>query len=76
MPSQLNKPGLVHMVELKTHDFDTIEQLHHHGSSDVKLAEVYNNFHALIVINAKEHCQKKLICDDCPLGGAYRRNDI
>ena len=31
-------------------------------------AEVYNNFHALIVINAKEHCRKKPSCGGCPLG--------
>ena len=30
-------------------------------------AEIYNNFHALIVINAKEHCRKKPRCDGCPL---------
>jgi endonuclease-3 related protein len=30
-------------------------------------AEVYNNLHALIVINAKEHCRKKPKCDGCPL---------
>ena len=30
-------------------------------------AEVYNSFHALIVINAKEHCRKKPSCDGCPL---------
>lgn len=30
-------------------------------------AEIYNNFHALIVINAKEHCRKKPSCDGCPL---------
>jgi endonuclease-3 related protein len=34
-----------------------------------KSAEVYNNFHALIVINAKEHCRKKPSCNGCPLGG-------
>jgi len=33
-----------------------------------KNAELYNNFHALIVINAKEHCRKKPLCDGCPLG--------
>jgi endonuclease-3 related protein len=32
-----------------------------------KSAEVYNNFHALIVINGKEHCRKKPSCDGCPL---------
>jgi endonuclease-3 related protein len=29
--------------------------------------EIYNNFHALIVINGKDHCQKKPVCDGCPL---------
>jgi len=31
-------------------------------------AEVYNSFHALIVINAKEHCREKPTCKGCPLG--------
>ena len=30
-------------------------------------AEVYNHFHAMIVINAKEHCRKKPLCEGCPL---------
>jgi len=30
-------------------------------------AEIYNNFHALIVTNAKEHCRKTPICVGCPL---------
>ncbi|MDR1253457.1 MAG: endonuclease [Oscillospiraceae bacterium] len=29
-------------------------------------AKIYNNFHALIVINAKKHC-RKAACDGCPL---------
>jgi endonuclease-3 related protein len=29
--------------------------------------EIYNNFHALIVVNAKEHCRKKPVCAKCPL---------
>lgn len=29
--------------------------------------EVYKNFHALIVMNAKEYCRKKPVCDGCPL---------
>ncbi len=36
-------------------------------------AKVYNNFHALIVINAKEHCRKQPVCDGCPLGGGNGR---
>lgn len=35
--------------------------------------DVYNNFHALIVINAKEHCRKKPNCNGCPLGGKCGR---
>jgi endonuclease-3 related protein len=31
--------------------------------------EVYNGFHAQIVINAKEHCRKKPLCGGCPLDG-------
>jgi endonuclease-3 related protein len=30
-------------------------------------AGIYNNFHALIVINAKEYCRKKPVCEGCPL---------
>lgn len=29
--------------------------------------EVYNNFHALIVTNAKEHCRQKPLCAGCPI---------
>jgi endonuclease-3 related protein len=38
-----------------------------------KTVEIYNNFHALIVINAKEHCRKKPYCEECPLGGKCGR---
>ena len=31
-------------------------------------AQLYNNFHALIVINAKAHCRKTPVCSGCPLG--------
>lgn len=30
-------------------------------------AQIYNNFHALIVINAKNHCKKSPLCAGCPL---------
>jgi len=39
-------------------------------------AEVYNHFHALIVINAKEHCRKKPSCEGCPLGAMCGRLSI
>lgn len=29
--------------------------------------EVYKNFHALVVMNAKKYCRKKPACDGCPL---------
>ena len=31
-------------------------------------AALFNNYHALIVINAKEHCSAKKNCEGCPLG--------
>ena len=37
-------------------------------------AEIYNNFHALIVVNAKEHCRKKPVCEGCPLSGGHCRS--
>jgi endonuclease-3 related protein len=39
---------------------------------DVK---IYNNFHALIVVNAKEHCRKKPVCAGCPLSGTCGMNN-
>lgn len=41
-----------------------------------KSAECYNNFHALIVINAKERCRKKPSCDGCPLGSKCGRYGV
>ena len=34
---------------------------------------IYNNFHALIVINGKEYCRKKPLCRGCPLAGICGR---
>ena len=39
----------------------------HFESGVTKDAKVYNNYHALIVINGKNHCRKKPLCDGCPL---------
>ena len=41
-----------------------------------KSAGVYNGFHAHIVINAKEHCRKKPLCDGCPLVGTCGRRGV
>ena len=38
-----------------------------------KDVQLYNEFHALIVINAKEHCKKKPICEGCPLAEDCRK---
>ncbi len=37
--------------------------------------EIYNEMHALIVSLAKEHCQKKPICINCPLARQYPTNN-
>lgn len=39
-------------------------------------AEGYNALHALIVINAKEHCRKKPLCDGCPLAESCGRRSL
>ncbi|MCL2425981.1 MAG: endonuclease III domain-containing protein [Oscillospiraceae bacterium] len=37
---------------------------------------LYNNFHALIVINGKHHCRKKTICRNCPLEDRCKRDTL
>ena len=34
---------------------------------------IYNEFHALIVQHAKEHCKKKPVCLDCPLANICKK---
>jgi endonuclease-3 related protein len=47
-------------------DYETVKALFEHNlPQDVKL---YNNYHAMIVINGKDHCRKKPKCEKCPLG--------
>jgi len=38
-------------------------------------AEVHNNFHAMIVINGKDHCRKKPLCSGCPLSGHCKKGN-
>ena len=33
-------------------------------------ADAYNNLHAMIVKNGNQHCRKKPLCEECPLGSA------
>jgi len=35
---------------------------------------LFNNYHACIVINAKEHCRAKPICEGCPLVEICKQN--
>ncbi|MGH0052457.1 MAG: endonuclease III domain-containing protein [Sphaerochaetaceae bacterium] len=41
-----------------------------------KRVEIYNNFHALIVIHAKKHCRKKPLCTGCPLSRECERRGL
>ena len=42
-----------------------------------KSIEIYKNFHALIIANAKEHCRKnKPLCSGCPLFEGCERRGI
>lgn len=40
-------------------------------------SDLYNEYHALIVIHCKEHCRKRPLCSDCPLEGdcLYRQQN-
>jgi len=52
-------------IDTKT-NYDAIKKIFE--SSLPKSVEIYNNYHALIVINGKDHCRKsKPLCDSCPL---------
>lgn len=46
----------------------------HFESNITKNVGVYNNYHAMIVINAKDHCRKKPLCDNCPLNSTCEKN--
>ena len=46
-------------------DYDTLKAFFENNLQ--RNTEIYNNYHALIVINGKHHCCKKPICNNCPL---------
>jgi len=47
--------------------YDTVKE--YFENSLIRDANLYNNYHAMIVINAKEYCRKsKPFCENCPLG--------
>jgi len=39
-------------------------------------ADIFNNFHAAIVINGKKHCKSKPVCAGCPLSDACKKTGI
>lgn len=41
-----------------------------------KSTEIYNNFHAFIVLNGKDHCKKKAACSGCPLENTCQKIGI
>ena len=49
---------------LKENKYDEIQDLVHHTLS----SKYFNEFHALLVHLAKDHCKTKSKCDGCPLG--------
>lgn len=52
-------------------DYEAVKS---HFEKNIPLnAEIYNKFHALIVINAKEYCRKKPTCTGCPLSDTCGR---
>ena len=52
-------------VKLEDYSYDNIKTSFE--SNLPKDVEIYNNFHAFIVINAKNHCKKIPSCNNCPL---------
>ena len=52
-------------VKLEDCGYDGIKK--YFESNLPKYSEIYNNFHAFIVINAKKHCKKIPTCGGCPL---------
>ena len=42
--------------------------------SDDDKVKVFNEFHALIVAHAKEHCKKRPMCEQCPLYNLCKMN--
>ncbi|MCL1862222.1 MAG: endonuclease [Defluviitaleaceae bacterium] len=52
------------------------DALKNYFESNLPLSEkMFNNFHALIVINAKDYCRKRNpLCDTCPLANDCEKN--
>jgi len=51
--------------------YDELQQMFH--SSLPKRAKLFNEYHALVVELAKNHCKKKPVCNNCPIGGICKR---
>ena len=56
-------------------NYDTVKA--HFEKNLPRSVEIFNNYHALIVINGKEHCRKsKPLCEKCPLSGSCERRGL
>jgi len=49
----------------RIHKYDDVQHFFHQRTANA--LSLYQQFHALIVIHAKEHCRKTALCDGCPL---------
>jgi endonuclease-3 related protein len=50
--------------------YGEVQGIFHSGLG--KDAELFNEFHALLVKHAQEHCRAEPVCAGCPLGGVCR----
>jgi endonuclease-3 related protein len=60
-------------IEIK-YDYEVIRA--YFEDSIPKDIDLYNNYHALIVINGKNHCRKRPVCTGCPLYNQCERKEI
>ena len=56
---------------VKTEDYHEVQDFFHANLE--KGAKTFNEYHALIVELAKQHCRKKPECEKCPLSESCRR---
>ncbi len=52
--------------------YEELQQMFHEGLE--RNAVLYNEYHALIVEHAKQHCRTRSVCEGCPLSSLCRKN--
>jgi len=58
----------------RIHKYDDVQHFFHQRTANA--LSLYQQFHALIVIHAKEHCLKKPQCVNCPLLNFCQYKDV